>query len=120
MQSELSKRLNARKATESSSATTTTSSLESEGERVPPINGQVASTSQTTPTSSPQQQSQLDRQMNYQDAAHAVKEKMQTDPVAVSKEDGDMLHSRETKAFGTTEKGTLASQAQKLASQNEK
>ncbi len=57
-------------------------------------------------------QSQLDRQENYESAAEAVKQKLEQDPQAVTKEDGDLMHSRETKAFGTTEKGGLASQAQ--------
>ncbi len=72
-----------------------------------------------TPMSS-EEQSKLDREANFVDAADKVGAKMRTDPETVTKEDGDTLHSRETKAFGTTEKGGIASQAQSLASQNEK
>ena len=63
-------------------------------------------------------QSHLDRQKNFEEAAGMVKQKMEQDPTAVTKEDGDLMHSREQKAFGTTEKGGLASQAQKLANKN--
>ena len=78
----------------------------------------------STPSSSstadlnPTQQSQLNREANYNDSAAAVGSKLASDPTSVTKEDGDLLHSRETKAFGTTEKGGLASQAQSLASEN--
>ena len=40
--------------------------------------------------------------------------KMATKPENVTKEDGDTMRSRETKAFGNTEKGGIASQAQSL------
>ena len=66
----------------------------------------------------PAEQSQLDREANYVEAANEVGAKMAMDPKSVSKEDGDMLHSRETKAFGTTEKGGIASQAQSQAAKN--
>lgn len=82
---------------------------------------EAASTSPAdgTPVSS-EEQSKLDREANFVDAADKVGAKMRTDPGAVTKEDGDSLHSRETKTFGTTEKGGIASHAQSLASQNEK
>ena len=66
----------------------------------------------------PETQSQLDREANYVEAAGKVGNKMATDPASVTKEDGDLLHSRETKAFGATEKGGIASRAQSLASKN--
>lgn len=66
----------------------------------------------------PAEQSQLDREANYVDAADKVGNKMATEPESVTKEDGDLLHSRETKAFGTTEKGGIASQAQSQAAKN--
>lgn len=67
----------------------------------------------------PPVQSQLDRQNNYEDAADMVKQKLEQNPEAVTTEDGNLMHSRETKAFGTAEKGGLASQAQSQASKNE-
>lgn len=66
----------------------------------------------------PAQQSQLDRETNYVEAAEKVGTKMATEPENVTKEDGDLLHSRETKAHGATEKGGMASQAQSLAAKN--
>lgn len=67
---------------------------------------------------SPAEQSQLDREANYSEAVDKVGSKMAREPERVTKEDGDLLHSRETKAFGATEKGGLASQAQSLAAEN--
>ena len=74
----------------------------------------------TTPGSdvTPAEQSQLDKEANYAQAADEVGSKMANEPGNVTKEDGDLLHSRETRAFGVTEKGGIASQAQSLASEN--
>ena len=66
----------------------------------------------------PAEQSQLDKEANYAQAADEVGSKMANEPGNVTKEDGDLLHSRETRAFGATEKGGIASQAQSLASEN--
>ena len=66
----------------------------------------------------PAQQSQLDREANYVEAADKVGTKLATEPENVTKEEGDLLHSRETKAFGTTEKGGIASKAQSQAAKN--
>lgn len=75
-------------------------------------------TSQTSTTLDPAEQSQLDRKANYVEQADKVATKMETEPENVTKEDGDTMHSRETKAFGNTEKGGIASQAQSLAAEN--
>ena len=64
------------------------------------------------------EQSQLDRKANYEEAADKVGAKLATEPGNVTKEDGDLVHSRETKAFGNTEKGGVASQAQSQAAKN--
>lgn len=45
---------------------------------------------------------------------------MAENPESVTKEEADLLHSREHRAFGATSKGGIASQAQSLASENEK
>lgn len=66
----------------------------------------------------PEQQSQLDRETNFAQAADQVGSKMETNPGSVTKEDADLLHSREHRAHGLTEKGGIASQAQSLASEN--
>jgi hypothetical protein len=76
---------------------------------------QTLSTDNSIP---PAQQSQLDREANFAEAADKIGTKMAADPESVTKADGDLLHSRETKAFGATEKGGIASQAQSLASEN--
>ena len=64
------------------------------------------------------EQSQLDKEANHVQAADKVVSKMANEPGSVTKEDGDLLHSRETRAFGATEKGGIASKAQSLASEN--
>ncbi|MCJ1299395.1 hypothetical protein MMC08_002187 [Hypocenomyce scalaris] len=68
----------------------------------------------------PTVQSQLDREANYVEVASEVQDKMDTDPASVTPEEANLVKSREARAFGTTEKGGVASQAQSLASQNEK
>lgn len=60
----------------------------------------------------------MDREANYVEAADKVGTKMAMDPESVTKEDGDLVHSRETRAFGVTEKGGIASQAQSQAAKN--
>lgn len=93
--------------------------LASQAQSVAAANEQGATVqTKTNTTLSPAEQSQLDREANYVEATDKVGRKMATDPSSVTKEDGDMLHSRETKAFGDTEKGGIASQAQSLASEN--
>ena len=64
-------------------------------------------------------QSQLDKEQNYKDAAREISAKMEVDPKSISKEEADMLHSREHRAFGRTERGGLAAQAQSMTSKNE-
>ena len=77
-------------------------------------NNQDATIQTNTPLN-PAEQSQLDREANYVEQADEVATKMAKKPETVTKEDGDTMHSRETKAFGNTEKGGIASQAQSLA-----
>ena len=67
----------------------------------------------------PTVQSQMDRQANYADAASKVGGKLVNEPGNVTKEEADLLHSREQRAFGVTEKGGLASQAQHQVAENE-
>ena len=68
----------------------------------------------------PETQSAIDRKENYEDVAVNVGHKMKVDPQHVTKEEADALHSREQRAFGQTERGGPASQAQHLAAENEK
>ena len=67
----------------------------------------------------PAEQSQSDREANFVEAADKVGAKLATDPGSVTKEDGDLLHSRETKAHGITQKGGIASKVQSQAAENE-
>lgn len=67
----------------------------------------------------PATQSSVDRVENFEQVADAVAAKMSSNPEQVTKEDADLLHSREQRAFGQTSKGGIASQAQSLASKNE-
>lgn len=67
----------------------------------------------------PEMQSAMDREENFQDVAVNVGQKMKRDPQHVTKEDADLLHSREQRAHGQTEKGGVAAQAQRLAAENE-
>ena len=66
----------------------------------------------------PAQQSQMDREANFEEAADKIGAKLATEPGSVTKEDGNLLRSRETKARGATEKGGIASQAQSQAAKN--
>lgn len=66
------------------------------------------------------QQSQATREGNFQKAVDQVAPKMANDPSSVTKEDADLLHSREHRAHGRTEKGGIASEAQHLAAENDK
>lgn len=56
---------------------------------------------------------------NVETAAADVTSKMANQPQSITKEDGDLMHSREQRAFGATSKGGIASQAQSLAAENE-
>ena len=99
--------------------------LASQAQSVAAANEQGA-TIQTNTTSgsgananlNPSEQSQLDRKANFVEAADKVGTKLDTEPENVTKEEGDLLHSRETKAFGATEKGGIASKAQSQAAKN--
>lgn len=65
------------------------------------------------------EQSQLDREANFEKQAAQVQRKLDSDPAGLSKQEADAMHSREQRAFGGTEKGGLASQAQSQVAENE-
>jgi len=77
-----------------------------------------STTTQTSTQLDPAEQSQLDREANYVEQADEVGTKMATKPENVTKEDANKMHSKEHKAFGNTEPGGVASQAQSLAAEN--
>ena len=81
-----------------------------EGATKPPTGGQTNPTTQST----------MDRVENFEQVASSVAEKAQTAPEQVTKEEADLVHSREQRAFGETSKGGIASQAQSMAAENEK
>lgn len=81
-------------------------------------NGTMSTSGNAGPVD-PTVQSQLDRQANFDDAASKVGSKLMNEPGNVTKDEADLLHSREQRAFGTTEKGGLASQAQHQVAENE-
>jgi len=62
----------------------------------------------------------MDKEANFQEAAAQVGSKLQSDPASISKEEADLLHRREHRAHGATEKGGIAAQAQSAASRNQK
>ena len=79
-------------------------------------------TSQNKPAAAdltPQEQSQLDRNANYAEQSDIVSSKLATKPESLTKDEANKLHSREQKAFGSTEKGGLASQAHRVIAEKE-
>lgn len=78
----------------------------------------TASANGTGNTAARSEQSQQQREENFQEAIDIVAPKMANAPENVTKEDGDLLHSREQRARGITEKGGIASQAQQMAAEN--
>lgn len=62
----------------------------------------------------------MDRVENFEQAADSIAPKMANNPEQVTKAEADLLHSREQRAFQETSKQGIASQAQKMASENEK
>lgn len=94
--------------------------MSAEAQRLAATNEKDESLSSAAGPLDPSEQSAIDRAKNFEHDADAVASKMANNPEQVTKQDGDLLHSREQRAFGTTSKGGIASQAQSLASENEK
>ena len=92
-------------------------SLASQAQSVAAAN-ERGDTVQTKTPLTPGEQSQLDREANYVQQADKVASKLATDPSSLTKEDADNMHSRETRAFGATESGGIASQAQSQVAEN--
>lgn len=79
----------------------------------------ATSTPRTAASADPTVRSQMDRQANFEDAANQISNKLAKEPGNLTKEEGDLMHRREQRAFGTTEKGGLASQVQHQVAENE-
>lgn len=80
-----------------------------------------ASNSQTSPGNQgidPQEQSHRDKEGNLRKVEFALRPKVEQDPEHVTKEDASLLVSRERRAHGVIEKGSLAAEAQSLADKN--
>lgn len=67
-----------------------------------------------------EQQSQVDRMENFQQAAENVAPKMANRPDQVTPEEAAHLQSREQRAFGDESQGGIASQAKSMADQNKR
>ena len=93
-------------------------SIASDAERLASRNEGATRTSASKGPSDPVMQSASDRAANFEKEAENIVQKMATNPQAVTKEDADLAHSREQRAFGSTSKGGVASQAQSLANDN--
>lgn len=66
----------------------------------------------------PEEQFRQTRERDFQIVAATVGEKIAKDPEHVTQEDANLVHSREQKAHGHTEKGGISAQAMHLAAQN--
>lgn len=96
-------------------------SLSSEAQHVAAVNeGATKNTGTSNADIPPAVQSAMDKEANFQQAADQVGSKLASNPGSVTKEEADLLHSREQRAHGHTDKGGIASQAQQTAAQNEK
>ena len=91
-------------------------SLSAEAQRVAAVNEGATKQSQSAPAGTdPSSQSAADRQENFEQVAADLAPKV--DDQTVTKEEADLLHSREHRAYGETQKGGIASQAQSIASE---
>jgi len=121
--SEDANHLKSREARATGQAQPPSDSLSAEAQRLAAANESghgPATTASSTGPLSPGEQSALTKEQNFQQAASAVGHKMANNPESVTKEDGDLLHRREQRAHGHTEKQGIAAQAQSLAADNMK
>nr|POF12995.1 hypothetical protein CFP56_10143 [Quercus suber] len=94
-------------------------SISADAQRLASANEGTSRAPATVHNDNPGTQSAADRVLNFEAAADEVASKMANRPESVTTEDGELMHSREQRAFGTTSKGGIASQAQSLAAENE-
>lgn len=142
MQSELTKQRNAEQGMYDNNTTGTTSNKSAAGQMISEVakaeggttKGSTSAKMQSelskaqnanqTPNlgtgTDPATQSSMTKEANFADAQDKVVPKMDNDPEHVTKEDANLLRSRETRAHGVTEKGGVAATAQHLAAENEK
>jgi len=91
-------------------------SVSAEAQRLAAANerGTTSKTGQTGPLN-PTEQSHLTKERNFEEAVNEVGSK---DPSQITQDDANLLHSREQRAHGHTEKGGVASQAKVIANEN--
>jgi Seed maturation protein len=53
--------------------------------------------------------------VDFENVVAAIKPKLEKSPDMVTREDANLIHSREVRAHGATEKGGVATQAMSLA-----
>lgn len=94
-------------------------SISSDAQRLASANEQgTGKPVESTGSLSSDEQSHLAKERNFQSAADQISDKIANHPEQVTKDDADLLHSREQRAHGHTDKGGIAAQAQHLASEN--
>jgi hypothetical protein len=93
-------------------------SISAEAQRLASAN--EGETRQGTNSADAVEQSANDRVNNFEAVANDVARKLANDPESVTREEAALLHSREQRAFGSTSKGGIASQAQSVVAENEK
>ncbi|RMY98090.1 hypothetical protein D0862_07763 [Hortaea werneckii] len=113
--------LHSREARASGQANPPPGSLSAQAEHLAAVNEghATAQASAGGENNDPASQSAKDRLRNLEEATSQVGQKMARDPEHVTKDDANLLHSREERAFGETEKGGISAQAQSMAAQNE-
>ncbi|KAI7577834.1 hypothetical protein KC316_g10133 [Hortaea werneckii] len=113
--------LHSREARASGQANPPPGSLSAQAEHLAAVNEgrATAQASASGENNDPASQSSKDRLHNLEEATSQVGQKMARDPGHVTKDDANLLHSREERAFGKTEKGGISAQAQNMAAQNE-
>ena len=90
-------------------------SVSADAQRLAAANEQGAAPKAKTGPLSPAEQSHLTKERNLEQTVNEVASK---DPSQITQDDANLLHSREQRAHGHTEKGGVASQAKTIANEN--
>ena len=90
-------------------------SVSADAQRLAAANERGGAPNNQTGPLSPAEQSQLTKERNFEQTVNEVASK---DPSQITQDDANLLHSREQRAHGHTEKGGVASQAKAIANEN--
>ena len=90
-------------------------SVSADAQRLAAANEQGAAPKAKTGPLSPAEQSHLTKERNLEQTVNEVASK---DPSQITQDDANLLHSREQRAHGHTEKGGVASQTKTIANEN--